>query len=109
MRPLVNVPASIEHVLYVFYDFVTTQDTKRSDRKNEHLPNLVFLKQFCSKCENISYIEQDCIQRGKSIHSFWDDPVADILSYLCESRSWVEKIIVMAHNAFDLHFNKQNY
>jgi len=29
-----------------------------------------------------------------------------MLSYLCESRHWVEKIIVIAHNAkaFDLHF-----
>jgi len=31
MRPLVNVPASSERVLYVFYDFEKTQDTKRSD------------------------------------------------------------------------------
>jgi DNA polymerase III alpha subunit (gram-positive type) len=29
-----------------------------------------------------------------------------MLSYLCESRPWVERIIVIAHNAkaFDLHF-----
>jgi len=63
MRPLVNVPASSEHVLYVFYDFETTQDTKRSDTSNEHVPNLVCLQQFCSKCENISDIEQ--------LHSVW--------------------------------------
>jgi hypothetical protein len=32
--------------------------------------------------------------------------VGDILSYLCESRPWAEKIVVTAHNAkaFDLHF-----
>jgi hypothetical protein len=32
--------------------------------------------------------------------------VGDVLSYLCESRPWVEKIIVIAHNAktSDLHF-----
>jgi len=35
MRPLVNMPASSEHVLYVFYDFETTQDTKRSDKSND--------------------------------------------------------------------------
>ena len=32
--------------------------------------------------------------------------MGDVLSYLCESRPWVEKIIVIAHNAkaFALHF-----
>jgi len=41
MRPLANVPTSSEHVLYVFYDFETTQDEKRSDRTKEHVPILV--------------------------------------------------------------------
>ena len=41
MRPLVSVPASSERVLYVLYDFATTQDTKRSNRTNEHVPTLV--------------------------------------------------------------------
>jgi hypothetical protein len=106
MRPLVKVPDSSERVLYVFYDFETTHDTKRSDRTNEHVPNLVCLQQFCSKCENISGIEQDCVQCGKRIHSFWDDPVRDMLNYLCESRPWAEKMVVIANNAqaFDLQF-----
>ena len=106
MRPLLNVPVSNEHVLYVFDYFEMTQYTKRSDRKNEHVPNIVYLQQFCSKCENISDIEQHCIQCGDLIHSYWDDPVGDMLSYLCESRPWVQKIVVIAHNAmaFDLHF-----
>jgi hypothetical protein len=101
----VNVPACSEHVLYVFCDFENTQDTKRSDRTIKHVPNLVCLQQFCSKWENISDIEQDYIQCGKRIHSFWDDPEGDMLSYLCESRPWVGKKIVIAHNAkaFDLH------
>ena len=32
--------------------------------------------------------------------------MGDTLSYLCESRPWVEKIVVIAHNtkAFDFHF-----
>ena len=35
-----------------------------------------------------------------------DDPVGDMLRYLCESRPWVEKVFMIAHNAkaFDLHF-----
>ena len=48
MRTLVNVPASSERVFYVFYDFETTHDTKRSDRINEHVPYLVCLQEFCS-------------------------------------------------------------
>ena len=59
MRSLVKVPASSESVLYVFYDFETTHDTKRSDTTNEHVPNLVCLQQFCSKCEKIADIRQD--------------------------------------------------
>jgi len=60
---------------YVFYHFDTTQDTKRSDRKMKHVPKLVCLQQFSSKYENISDIEQDFIQCGKRIHSFWNEPV----------------------------------
>ena len=106
MRPLVNVPASRERVLCVLYDFEPTQDTKRSDKTNEHVPNLGCLQQFCSKCENIADIQQDCIQWGKRVHSFWEDPVRDMVIYLCESRPWAEKIVAIAHNAktFDLHF-----
>ena len=39
-------------------------------------------------------------------HTFWDDPVGDLLSYLCEPRPWVKQIIAIAHKtkAFDLHF-----
>jgi hypothetical protein len=92
-------------VLYVFYDFYTAQDAKCSYRTNEHVPKLVCL-QFLSKCKNISVIEQVCVQCGKRIHAFWDDPVGDMLIYLCQSRPWVEKMVVIAHNpkAFDLHF-----
>ena len=43
---------------------------------------------------------------GKRRHSVWDDPVGDLLTYLCESRHWATKIVAIAHNAkaFDLHF-----
>jgi len=58
---MVNVSASSELVLYVFYDFETTQGKKRPDRTNEHVPIPVCLQQFCSKCGNLSDIEQDAI------------------------------------------------
>jgi hypothetical protein len=36
----------------------------------------------------------------------WQDPVGDLVSYLCEQWQWVNKVIAIAHNAksFDLHF-----
>jgi len=42
---------------------------------------------------------------GKRKHSFWVDPVGDMLSYLCEPRPWANKIVAIAHKAkaFDLH------
>jgi hypothetical protein len=41
--------------------------------------------------------------RGKT---FWDDPVGDLLTYLCEPRPWANKVVAIAHNAkaYDLHF-----
>ena len=63
MRPLGNAPASSERVLYIFYDFETTQDSRRSDVPNEHVPKLVCLQKFCCKCENIRY--------RTGLHSVW--------------------------------------
>ena len=80
MRPLKNEPASCERVLYVFYDFETTQDTRLNDKSSVHVPNLVCSQQFCSKCVRITDIDQDWIQKGKRKHTFWDDTVVDMLS-----------------------------
>ena len=51
-------------------------------------------------------VRHKCEQCGKRKHSFWEDTVGDIVSYLCEQQRWVKQIIVMAHNAkvFDFHF-----
>jgi len=37
---------------------------------------------------------------------FCDDPLGDMLTYLCEPRPWANKIVAIAHNAkaFDPHF-----
>jgi hypothetical protein len=55
MQPLQNKPAPTDKVLYVFYDFETTQDTKYSEQATVHVPNVVCLQQFCSKCEYRRY------------------------------------------------------
>jgi len=37
---------------------------------------------------------------------FWNDPIGDLLTYLCEPRTWSNKIMAIAHNdkAFDVYF-----
>jgi hypothetical protein len=106
MQPLKNVLPSGDGVLFVFYDFEKTQDKQYSDTARLHVPNLVRLQQFCSRCESSDNVDENCTQCGTRKHSFWEDPVGDLLIYLCEDRSWCKQIIVIAHKAkaFDLHF-----
>ena len=96
-------PAS-DKVLYVFYDFETTQNTEYTDEAKLHVPNLVCVQQFCSRCEDAE--DGDFVRCVKRKHSFWRDHVGDLLSYLTEPRPWANKIVAIAHNAkaFDLHF-----
>jgi len=51
-------------------------------------------------------ISVDCDCCGKRRHSFFDDPVGDLLIYLCAPRPWCEKVVAIAHNAksFDAQF-----
>jgi hypothetical protein len=46
------------------------------------------------------------VQCGKRKHSFWEDPVGEMLAYLSEPLPWVKQIIITAHNAnvFDVYF-----
>ena len=106
MRPLKNVLPAGDRVLYVFYDFETNQNTRYSETTTLHIPNLVCLRQFCSRYKDVEDDERDCEQCGVRKHSFWDDPVYSMLSYLCETRAWLNKVIAIAHNAkaFDLQF-----
>jgi hypothetical protein len=68
-----------------------------------HVPKLVCFQKYCTRCEEGDINWQRC---GKSRHNFWDNPVGDLLTYLCEPRPWANKIVVIAHNdkAFDQHF-----
>ena len=106
MRPLNNVLTLSDGVLYVFYGFEITQHTRYSETSKVHVPNLVCIQQFCSRCEDFDDSERVCESCGIGKHVFWDDPVGDLLAYLCEPRLWVKQIIAIAHNAkaFDLHF-----
>ena len=77
MAPLVNKLPKSDDVLFVFYDFETTQDTRISDSATLHVPNLVCLQQFCSRCEMQTDIDTDCERCGRRRHWFWEDPVGD--------------------------------
>ena len=102
MKPLLNDLPRSDNVLFVFYDFETTQDTKISDSATVHIPNLVCLQQFCSLCEMQPDVDVD-FERCKRKHSFFDDPVGDM--YLSAPRQWCEKVAI-ADNAkgFDAQF-----
>ena len=99
MKPLANELPKSDNGLFVFYDFETAQDTKFSDSAIEHIPNLVYLKQFCARCEVQPDIGVDCERCGRRRHSFFDDHVGDLLSYLCAPRQWCERVVAIAHNA----------
>jgi len=106
MRPLKDeLPDASDKVLYVFYDFETTQNTKHSDKATLHLPDLVCVQQFHSQRENAEDCGQ-CVRCVQRKHSFLGDTLGDKLTYLCMPRPWANRIVAMAHNAkaFDLHF-----
>ena len=100
-----TLPTTGDKVLYVFYDFKTTLNTRYTDAAKLHVPNLVCVQQFCSRCEE-EEDGVDCVRCLRRKHSFWQDPVGDLLTYLTEPRPWANKIVAIAHNAkaFDLHF-----
>jgi len=104
--PLVNELPKSDDILFVFYDFETTQDTKFSDSATEHIPNVVCNQQYCLHCEMQPDVSVDCKRCGKRRHSFYDDSVGDFLSSFCAPQKWCEKVIAIAHNAkgFDEQF-----
>jgi hypothetical protein len=59
MAPLSPEMPSSDKMLYVFYDFETTQNTKMTDSATVHVPNLVCVQQFCTLCEEEPCIDQD--------------------------------------------------
>jgi hypothetical protein len=108
IKLLQNEPVSKENVLFVFYDFDTTQDTKYSEKATVHVPNLVCVQQFCSQCESTEDVEKDCSRCGRRIHSFWQDPVGDFLSYLCEQRKLPDAFGLTSSKSWYPHYFNTN-
>jgi len=106
MIPLKDVlPDASDKVLYLFYDFETTQNTKYSDKATLQVPDLVCVQHFCSQCEDAEDCAE-CVRCGQRKHSFWDYPVGELLLYVRQPRPLSNKIVAIVHNAtaFDLHF-----
>jgi DNA-directed RNA polymerase subunit M/transcription elongation factor TFIIS len=102
MKPLIEIfEQPSDKVLYVFYDF-ETQNKRYSEKATLHVPNLLCVLQFCTQCEGIADIDQDCEQCGIRKPSFWIDTVGD-LTYLCKPRPWASRVIAIAHNAKAFH------
>jgi hypothetical protein len=60
MQPLKNELPRSDKVLFLFYDFEITQDTKFSENASERISNLLCVQQFCSLCEMQDDIDIDC-------------------------------------------------
>ena len=69
MSPLSDKVPRSDKVLFIFYDFETTQDKKSGDTSFEYVPNLVCVQQFCAMCENDSNMDVDCRRCGERKHS----------------------------------------
>jgi hypothetical protein len=106
MAPLSDRASRSDKVLYVFYDFEITQDINHGENSFEHVPNLVCVQHFCALCEDDLDMDVDCRRCGIRNHSFWTNPVGDLISYTFKSRPWADRIVAIAHSAkaFDLHF-----
>jgi hypothetical protein len=70
MAPLSDRAPRSDKVLFIFYDFKTTLDTKRGNTLFEHVPNLVCVQQFCAMCEDEVDMDVDCRRYGIRKHSF---------------------------------------
>jgi len=102
MRALKDaLPPASDNVLYVFYDFETTQNDEYTAEAKLHLPNLVCEQQFCAWCDDVEM--GDCVLCGKRKHSFWQDPVEELLTYRIETRPWPNKIIAHHHHHHHHH------
>ena len=75
MKPLKNELPRSDDVLFVFYDFETTQNKKFSFKANVHIPMFVCLQQFCTACEMQDDIEVEFERCGRRRHSFFEDLV----------------------------------
>ena len=69
MHPLKNELSRSDNVLFAFYNFETTQDTRLTVSTTVHNPNLVCLQHFCALCEKEPEIDMEFVRCGIRRHS----------------------------------------
>lgn len=74
-----------DRVLFVFYDFETTQKTRCTGISFKNVSNLVCFQEFCAVCGDEPEVEMDCWRCRKRKHCFWMEPVEDLISYTLKS------------------------
>jgi hypothetical protein len=67
MQPLKNALPPSNRMVYVFYDFEMTQNTRYSDTATVYVPNQVCIQYFL-RCEISDDVRKDCVQCGKRQH-----------------------------------------
>jgi len=70
-----------------------------TDTSFEHVPNLVCVQQLSALFEDDADMDVECQKCGKRKHSFWTDPVGDLISFTFKYRPWADRIVAIAHNA----------
>ena len=95
MRVAANTVASMENVLFVFYDLETRLDPK-TDACTSHVPNLCVAQQACRACIDREDAAEDCPSCGQREFVFAEDPIAEFVAYLL-SESKYRRVVAIAH------------
>ena len=61
--------------LYIFYDFVTRQDTPCGENVRIQIPNLCVAHQVCTDCIDVDDLKIICRRSGLREFIFTEDPV----------------------------------
>ena len=103
MAPLSDRAPRNDKILLVFYDFETKQNAKCTDTWFERVPNLVWVQKSCAMCKDEADVDNQRCSKRK--HSFWTDPVGDLISYTFKFRPWADRVVAISHKAktFELH------
>lgn len=98
-----------EKILYVFYDFESTQSESYSeiDGASLHKANLCAAQQTCDSCSDSDDISIPCVSCGPRQFTFESENcVESFMQYLTKINRKFNKVIVIAHNmqGYDGHY-----
>ncbi|KAF4523995.1 hypothetical protein B566_EDAN013837 [Ephemera danica] len=96
-------PPSDKDVMYVYWDSECTSDTPVSNDESDgyyHRKNLIYAQTTACRCEDSELDEQG------PLYEFIDDPLKELMDFLCIMSNQFKKIICIAHNtsSYNSHF-----